>query len=57
MNPYLKAVYAGVVGGVTALGTALTDGHVTAFEWAGIGSAVLLGFGAVYGVANIPKAP
>ena len=57
MNNILKAIYGGVAAGLGALGTALIDGHVTSLEGVSIASAVLLAFGAVYGVTNIPKAP
>ena len=57
MNAYLKAIYGGVAARLTALGTALTDGSITALEWVGIATAAVVAFGAVYGVTNTPKQP
>lgn len=54
-RPYLKAAAGAVVAGLTALGTALTDGAVTPTEWCTVGVAVLTAGGAVYGTPWLPK--
>ncbi|SDU42857.1 hypothetical protein [Jiangella alkaliphila] len=46
--PYAKAVAGGVVGGLTALGTALTDGAVTPAEWVAVALGFMGGLGIVY---------
>lgn len=52
----LKAVYAGVVGGLGALQVALLGGDsfgdLTAGQWTGIVTTAVLAFGGVYGIAN-----
>lgn len=47
MKEYAKAIVGGLVGGLTAAGTALSDGSVTAAEWVGIALAFVLGTGLV----------
>lgn len=51
-----KAAVACVLAGLTALGTALADGHVTTLEGVGIATAVVFTFGGAYGVTN-PQVP
>lgn len=53
--PYGKAVTAAVVAGLTALGTALDDGVVSAQEGVGVGIAFLVGLAAVWAVPNAEK--
>lgn len=53
--PYLKAVAGAAAAGLTALGTALTDGTVTPAEWCAVGVAVLTTGGAVYRTPWLPK--
>jgi hypothetical protein len=52
---YTKAIYGGIVAGLTALGTAYADGQITGAEWIGIAIAVVLAGGGVYGFANKVK--
>lgn len=54
VSPYLKAIFGGAAAGLTAYGTALADGHVTAAEWVGILLAVVVTAGGVWGVTNAP---
>lgn len=49
---YAKAIVGALLAGLTALGTALTDGAVTATEWVGVAVAALATFGGVFGVRN-----
>lgn len=53
-NPatYAKAIVSAAIAGLTALGTALTDGDVTGQEWTGIAVATLAALGIVYAVPN-----
>lgn len=55
-NPaaYAKAIVAALIAGLTALGTALTDGDLTAAEIVGCIVAALVALGAVYGTPNAP---
>ena len=48
----VKAITGGALAGLTAAGTALADGHVTAQEWVGIAIAAIATAGAVFGVKN-----
>lgn len=54
LKPYAKAIVGGATAGLTALGTALADDHVTRLEWTIIAGAVLAGLGLVYAVPNRP---
>lgn len=47
-----KAVVAGLVAGLGALGTALADSSVTGQEWTVVAAAALTAYGAVYRVPN-----
>ncbi len=49
---YAKSITAAAVAGLTALGTALTDGGVTPAEWTGVAIATLGALGAVYAIPN-----
>ena len=49
---YAKPIYAALVALLGALGTALTDGGISAEEWVTIASATVLAAGAVYGVTG-----
>ncbi|MFI6329846.1 hypothetical protein ACIBBG_16285 [Micromonospora chersina] len=53
-KPYAKAIVGGAVAGLTALGTALADNHVTPSEWVGVAIATLAALGIVYAVPNRP---
>lgn len=55
LGPYAKAVVGGIVGGLTAAGTALADGVIEPTEWIGIVLAFIAGTGFVYAVPNKPK--
>lgn len=59
MNPgtYAKAFIGALVAGLSALGTALTDGQITASEWAIVVGAVLGGLVLVWGYPNAPVQP
>lgn len=52
MSEYLKAIFGGAAAGLTALGTAVADGHVTAVEWVAVLLAAVATAGAVWGVPN-----
>ena len=47
-----KAITGGVLAGLTALGTALSDGTVSPAEWVGVAIAALATYGTVFGVRN-----
>lgn len=55
---YIKAIIGGLLSGLLALGTALTDGttvaQVTDGQWVAVAVAVLGVFASVFGVANRP---
>ncbi|MFG2165503.1 hypothetical protein [Micromonospora chersina] len=53
-KPYAKSIIGGLVAGLTALGTALTDNQVTTSEWVGVAIAALAALGIVYAVPNKP---
>ena len=55
--PYRKAITGALIGALTMLGTALTDGHVTAAEWVAVLLAAVASGGGVWAVPNTPKAP
>lgn len=55
--PAAKAVYAGLVAFLGALGTAMTDDIVTGSEWVTIASATVVAVGAVYGVTSTDSKP
>lgn len=50
--PYAKALVGAATAGLGALGTALTDGDVTAQEWVAVASATLVALGVVFGTPN-----
>lgn len=52
IRPYMKAIVGGLVAGLTALGTAMTDGTVSTAEWVGIAVATLGALGIVYATPN-----
>lgn len=52
--PYAKSIVAFLLAGLTALGTALTDGSVTTQEWVAVAIASLATTGAVFAVPNTP---
>ena len=54
MNPsaYAKAIVGALIAGLTALGTALTDGGVSPQEWTVVAVATLGALGLVYAVPN-----
>ena len=54
--PYAKALVGAAVAGLGALGTALTDSHVSAQEWVAVASATLVALGVVFGVPNADPA-
>ena len=53
--PYAKAIAAGLISGLTSLGTALIDGFVSPLEWVTIALSFILGTGLTYAVPNLPK--
>lgn len=53
---YAKAVVGAAIAGLGALGTALTDGHVSGSEWLVVASTTLVALGGVFGVPNAPSA-
>lgn len=57
LAPYAKAVVAALVAGLTSLGTALTDGKVSASELVSVALAFLLGLGIVYAAPKNADAP
>ena len=54
LNPYAKAIVGGIVAGLTATATALSDGVVTPVEGIAIALAFIAGTGFVYAVPNRP---
>lgn len=50
-----KALIATAIAGLTAVGTGLTDGHLTSAEVVAAIVAALVALGAVYGVPNAEK--
>jgi F0F1-type ATP synthase membrane subunit c/vacuolar-type H+-ATPase subunit K len=55
LSQYYKAVAGALIAGLTALGTAAADGHVTKEEWIGIALAVLATSTGVGIVTNAPS--
>lgn len=51
-DQYLKAITGAALAGLTALGTALADGHVTGVEYVGVAVALVGTFGVVFGTTN-----
>ena len=49
-----KAIVGAVLAGLTSLGYALSDGHVSPVEAVGIGIAFVASYGVVFGVSNKP---
>lgn len=52
VKPYLKAIVGGLVAGLTALGTAMTDDTVSTAEWVAVAVATLGALGVVYATPN-----
>ncbi|ACU35589.1 hypothetical protein [Actinosynnema mirum] len=52
---YLKALVAGAVAGLTAIGTGLTDNVLTPAEWVAAAVAALGALGVVWAVPNKQK--
>lgn len=52
LAPYAKAITAALVAALTCLGTALTDGTVTASDWVAVALALLTALYAVWAVPN-----
>lgn len=52
--PYAKAAVAFALAGLTTLGAALADGHVTSVEWVAVAIAALGTTAGVYYVPNTP---
>ena len=57
IKPYAKAIVGGLVAGLTALGTAMTDDTVTTAEWVGVAVATLGALGIVYATPNRDRQP
>lgn len=55
MDKYAKAIIGTVTAAVGAIGTALTDGHITATEWVVVASVALTALGFIWGVPNAPS--
>jgi hypothetical protein len=49
-----KAIFGGLLAGLSALGTALADSNLTALELVGVATAVVATAATVYGVTNAP---
>lgn len=55
---YAKAAVGAAIAGLGALGTALTDGHVTGVEWVAVAIATLTALAAVWRIPNhTPSSP
>jgi hypothetical protein len=54
MEFYRKAIFGGLMAFLGALGTALTDGHVTTLEWVGVAATTVAAAAAVWGIRNEP---
>jgi hypothetical protein len=52
MLQYAKAIVAALIAGLTTLGGALSDGHVSTGEWIAVAIAVLGGLGFTAAVPN-----
>lgn len=52
ITPYMKAIVGGLVAGLTALGTAMTDDKITNAEWVGVAIATLGALGIIYATPN-----
>ena len=52
LDKIAKAIVGGLAAGAAALGTALSDGHVTGTEWGVVIAAVLGGLAAVWATPN-----
>ena len=50
--PYAKAVIGALIAGLTAIGTALTDGGISPAEWVAAAIAFLVALGGVYAIPN-----
>lgn len=57
MDRYAKAIIGAIVAGLGALAQALTDGQITATEWAIVVGALLSGLALVWGYPNAPIQP
>ena len=55
MDKIAKAIVGAVMAGLAAYAAAVTDGNVSAEEWATIGIAFLGALGLVWGVPNAPS--
>lgn len=53
-GPYAKAIQGTIGAGIAAAITALQDGNIEGWEWAGIVGAVLVAAAAIYSVENVP---
>lgn len=54
MNTIAKAIIGALIAGLTAIGTGLTDGGVSAQEWVAALVAFLVALGGIYAVPNAP---
>ena len=52
LTPYAKALIGALIAGLTAIGTALTDGGVSPAEWVAAAVAFLVALGGVYAIPN-----
>ncbi len=57
LAPYLKAVTAALVAGLSVLSTSLTDNNLTSQDYVAAAVAFLVALGAVWVVPNKPQAP
>ena len=55
--PYYKAVAAALMAFLTAIGTSLDDGTLTAQDWVGAVIALVAGLGVVFAIPNKPGPP
>lgn len=55
LNPYAKALIAGLVAGFSSLQVAAADSVISSGDWYAVASATVAAFGFVWAVPNAPE--